>query len=175
MSLGKTSRLLHKRLPWYIAAKAILSLFFLVYATNLTITTTQYQAESGGAISFTNNLTAVDKGISKISSNQTSLGTSCGPTGSNVTLTTGTPQTAKTNLTINHYAYTIQVNTTMNTATNSCFSVTLTMIAGGGSSNTYFLYLATGPSVNADQTADCIFDIGASLPTSPYSFSVAVQ
>ena len=163
-----------KRIPWYVAAKVTLSLFFLVYATNLTITTTPYQAESGGRISFTNNLTAVDKGISKTLSNQTSAGTSCGPSGTNVTFTSGVPQTANTTLIANDYVYSIQVNTTAITATSSCFTVTLTVISGGGSS-TYVLHLATGSTMSSDETVTCKFDIGPSLPTSPYSFSVAVQ
>lgn len=174
MSLSKSVRTLHKRIRWYVAAKVLLSLIFLAYAGSLSVSTSEFQAENGGSIAFTDNLTAADKGISLVPSPAPVSGASCA---SNVTFASGSPRTANTNLTANHYMYTIQVNTTGSTVALSCFTVTFTIIASGISSNPSILYLAANATapVPANQTINCEFDIGATLPPSPYSFSVAVK
>ena len=172
MRFAKAIGNVRKRALLYLSAKILLSLLFLVSAS-ITVSTTQLQAEHGGAITFSNNLVAADRGISRNTSGAADAGTSCGPS-ANVTFTTGTIQQANIGLTVNDFVYTIQVNTTGTTPNNSCFTVTLTMIASGNT-NTYVLHLATNATVVADQAVNCIFDIGSALPPSPYSFSVAVQ
>ena len=173
MRFAKAIQIVRKRAPLYFSAKLLLSLLFLVSAASITVSTTQLQAEHGGAIAFSNNLVAADRGVSRNTSGTADAGTSCGPSG-NVTFTTGTIQQANIGLIVNDFVYTIQVNTTALTPTNSCFTVTLRMIASGNT-NTYVLHLATSGTVVADQAVNCIFDIGSALPSSPYSFSVAVQ
>ncbi len=173
MRFAKAIGVVRKRAPLYLSAKLLLSLLFLVSAASITVSTTQLQAEHGGAIKFSNNLIAADRGISRSTSGTADAGTSCGPSG-NVTFTTGTIRQANIGLTVNHFVYTIQVNTTGTTPSSSCFIVTLTMIASGNT-NTYVLHLATNATVVPDQAVNCVFDIGSALPPSPYSFSVAVQ
>jgi hypothetical protein len=173
MRFARAIGIVRKRAPLYLSAKILLSLLFLVSAASITISTTPLQAEHGGAISFSNNLVAADRGISRSTSGTADAGSSCGPSG-NVTFTTGTIQQANIGLVVNDFVYSIQANTTTLTPNNSCFTVTLTIIASGNT-NTYVLHLATSATVVADQAVNCIFDIGSTLPASPYSFSVAVQ
>ena len=163
---------LRTRAAWYVAAKICLSLVLIVSATNITVVTTEFQAEHGGSISYTDHLVAVDRGISRIASNMSQTGHVC-DSSENVTLTNPIA-TANTNLTASDYAYTIRVNATTDTSLNRCFSVTLTLIASGISSS-LTLYVASSGSIDQNQAADCVFDIGPALPPSPYSFSVAVQ
>jgi hypothetical protein len=175
MDLSRSISIARRRVSWYLAAKVIASLFVLAYATSFAVTPTVYHAENGGAITITGNLTATDKGINKTTVTLAPRGVTCSQTGSNVTFTTGTPGTANTNLTANHYVYSIQINATDNTPLLSCFSVTLTITPAGASPAVYVLNLATGSSVDPNQAIYCEFDIGSSLPTTPYSFSVAIQ
>ena len=164
------AKFLRRRTLWFVAVKVILSFMVFAYAANITITTTLYHAENGGLINVTNTLTAMDKGLSKAASSISAAGTSCG---SNVTFT-GTPAAANTALTANNFIYTIQVNTTATTAPSTCFTMTLT-ISIGGTLKSNMIYLATEALPTAGETIDCKFDIGSSLPTSPYTFQVTVQ
>ncbi len=164
------AKFLRRRTLWFVAVKVILSFMVFAYAPNITITTTLYHAENGGLINVTNTLTAMDKGLSKAASTISAAGTSCG---SNVTFT-GTPARANTALTANNFTYTIQVNTTATTAPSTCITVTLT-ISIDGTTTSDTVYLATSASPTANQTIDCKFDIGGSLPTSPYTFQVVVK
>ncbi len=172
MDLSEAISNVRRRASWYLAAKVILYLFVLAYATSFTVTPTVYHAENGGAITVTGNLTATDRGINRTTVSSGAIGATCGQ---NVTFTTGTLKVASTNLTADHYIYNIQVNATMNTAHLSCFSVTLTITPVGASSSVYVLYLASGTSPDPNQAVYCEFDIGSTLPASPYSFSIAVQ
>ncbi len=172
MGLSKAISKVRRRASWYLAAKVILSLFVLASATSFAVTPTVYHAENGGAITVTGNLTATDRGINKTTETSQAIGATCGQ---NVTFTTGTLSVAHTNLTTNHYVYNIQVNATLSTPHSTCFSVTLTITPVGASSSVYVLYLASGTSPDPNQAISCEFDIGSTLPTSPYSFSVAVQ
>jgi hypothetical protein len=170
MSLA-IAKFLRRRTLWFLAVKVILSFMVFAYAANVTITTTVYRAENGGLINVIGNLIALDRGVSKTTSAVAAAGTSCG---SNVTFT-GSLGTANAALALNHFVYSIQVNTTSNTPANTCFTVTLTITPNGGSLTSYTVYIASGASVTPDQTINCEFDIGSILPASPYSFSVAVQ
>lgn len=172
--MGKAKRIglfVLRRATLYIAIKTILTLFVLVYAASIIATTTVHQAEIGGALTVTNNLKAMDKGFSKAGSTISAAGSSCA---SNVTFT-GSPGVANTAITAGNIIYVVQVNTTASTATSTCFTVNLVITPSGGSQQSYTVYIATGSSVSADQTIDCKFDIGTSLPSSPYSFKVTVQ
>ena len=160
-----------RRAPFYIAVKALLTLFVLVYAASIVTTTTTYQSAVGGSISVTNNLKAMDKGFSKASSTVSAAGTSCA---ANVTFT-GSPDSANTAITAGNIIYIVQVNTTASADPTTCFTVNLVITPSGGSQLNQTVYIATGSSVPADQTIDCKFDTGTSLPTSPYSFKVIVQ
>ncbi len=163
--------LLAKRAAFYASLKVFLSLILLVYAASITTTTKVTQSETGGALNVTNNLVGQDKGFAKAASASVAAG-NC-PI-SNVTFTSS-PQTANNAITAGEIVYDIQVNTTASTPTISCFTATLTLTPSGGSQTTYTVKIATGTSVSAGWTIDCKFDIGSSLPTSPFSFKVTVQ
>lgn len=174
MILRKAIATARKRASLYLAVKILLSLFMLVSAAS-TVTPTIYYAEHGGVIDVTGNLTSVDRGINKTMLTSAAVGVTCGQSGSNVTFATGAPRVAHTDLTLNDYIYTIQVNTTTSTPPISCFSVTFTLTPAGATPFSRVLRVATGSNVDSNQTIDCQFDIGPSLPAMPYSFNVAVQ
>lgn len=172
--MGKARRIglfVVRRATLYLALKVLLTLFVLVYAASIVTTTTTYQAAVGGAVSVTNNLKAMDKGFSKAGSTISAAGTSCA---NNVTFT-GSPGIANTAITANNIIYVVQVNTTASTAASTCFTATLVITPSGSPQQTYTVYVATDSTPADDETIDCKFDIGSSLPTSPYSFKVTVQ
>jgi len=172
--MGKTRRVglfFLRRSQLYITLKVLLTLFVLVYAADIAVTQSPHHALIGGYLSVTNNLTAMDKGFSKAGSTLTATG-NC-PT-SNVTFTSG-PGIANNNITAGNIVFIVQVNTTASTLTLRCFTVTLTLTPASGPQTTHTIKLATSSSVSAGWTIDCKFDIGTSLPASPYSFKVTVQ
>ena len=172
--MGKAKRIglfAVRKATLYLAVKVLLTLFVLVYAASIVTTTTTYQASIGGAVSVTNNLKAMDKGFSRAGSTLSALGTSCA---NNATFT-GSPGVANTAITAGNITFIVQVNTTLTTANITCFTVNLIITPSGASQQSYTVYVATGLLVLPDQTIDCKFDIGSSLPTSPYSFKVTVQ
>ncbi len=154
-----------------LAVKVALTLLVLVYAANLTISLKHYTGEQGSYLTVTNNLLSVDKGFTKASSGLTATGL-C-PT-ENVTFTS-TPTTANTTVTAGHIVFDAQVNTTTTTPALRCFTVTLDLSMSNGSHSTYTVKIATGSSVSAGWTIDCKFDVGATLPASPFSFKIIVQ
>jgi hypothetical protein len=154
-----------------LLVKLSLSLLVVTYAADITSTTKTYYAENGGVISVTNNVTATDKGIARITSVGGIVSGTCGL---NVTFG-GTPRLANTTLTANDFAYTVEVTTTNSTPANTCLSVTLKITPASGAPLNETVYLATGQSVTENETVDCQFDIGPSLPVSPYSFIITVQ
>ena len=161
-----------RRATFYLAVKILLTMFVLVYAATIVTTTTTYQASMGGAVSVTNNLTAMDKGFAKAGSTISAVGTSCA---NNVTFT-GSPGTANTALTAGRWVQNVQVNTTAATPVSTCFTVTLVLTPSGSSQTIYGpVYVATGSSVTSGQTIDCKFEVGSSLPVSPFSFQATVQ
>ncbi len=160
-------RVLIKRASWIVAVKVVLSLVVLAFAVSISVTTTNFQAEIGSVVKVANGLLATDKGFSLASSASLPSGTSC-----LAPITFGTsPGTANTLTTGGHLVYDVQVNSTMAAPANSKFNVTLVM---GGT--TYGPLCIQTPATPANgQTIDCKFDVGTSLPASPYTFKVTVQ
>ena len=170
---GKISNWLRRTFTWYLSTKVALAILVLaVSAASITATTTNYQAEIGGALNVTNNLVGTDKGFSK--AGLAIVATATCPSLLNVTFST-TPTTANNLVAPLDVVYDVQVNTTATTPKVSCFTVSLTLTPNGGSPTTFSLKIATSSSVSAGYTIDCKFDVGASLPGSPFSFKVSVQ
>ena len=159
-------RLVRRRAPWIIAGKVILSLLVLAFATDITVTTTLFQAENGGMVNVTGNLVATDKGFSLAASSSSGVGDTCS---SAVVFGVGTA--ANTVINSGHVVFDVQVNSTSNALPNTKFNVTLVL-----NSIPYGPLCIQTPAVAADgQTIDCKFDVGASLPSSPYSYTIKVQ
>lgn len=172
--MGKARRIgsfIVRRATLYLAVKILFTMFVLVYAATIVTTTTTYQASMGGAVSVTNNLTAMDKGFAKASSTISATGTSCA---NNVTFT-GSAGVANTAIITNNIIYVVQVNTTGSTAASTCFTAILVITPSGSPQQTYTVYIATDSTPANNETIDCKFDIGSALPNSPYSFKVTVQ
>jgi len=172
--MDKASRIL-KRLrrtfTWYLSAKIILVLCIVaVSATTIVVTPTTYQAEIGGALNVTNTLVAVDKGFFVASSGSAAAGTSCL---SPVLFGVGT--IANTVITAQHIVYDVAVNETGSTSINTCYQATLVVTPNGGSATTYGpVFLKSTVSILTTFRIDCEFDIGASAPSSPYSFQLTI-
>jgi hypothetical protein len=154
---------LFRKAALLFAGKVILTLVTVVFAASITVGTTTYQAEIGSTYNVTNQLTATDKGFSSVSS--TTAATSCSsPTAFGVL--TGTANNA---LTSGHQMYTVQVASTASTAQHG-YNVTLVL-----ASTTYGPVCITQTGApTAGQLINCEFDVGTTLPTSPYSFKVTV-
>jgi len=151
---------------WVFAAKFLLSMVAIVFAASISVTSSTYQAEIGSAVSVANNLVATDKGFTLAGSGASAVGTSC----SSPIIFSGSPGTANTNITGGHLIYDVQVNSTTNAPVNSKFNVTLVL-----ASTTYGpLCIQTPASPANGQTIDCKFDVGTTLPASPYTFKVTV-
>ncbi len=159
---------LGRRISWVFAAKVIVSLVVLVYAAGISVTTNSFQAEVGYAVKVANNLLATDKGFSLATSGTP---TPAGNTCSGPVQFGGTPGTANTVITMGHLVYDVQVNSTASAPSNTKFNVTLVL-----ASTTYGpLCILTPPSPANGQVIDCKYDVGTSLPASPYTFKVTVQ
>jgi hypothetical protein len=159
---------------WYFSAKIALAFLILtVSAVSVTVTTTNYQAELGGATNVTNKLIGIDKGFTKASSPASASGGSCA---NNVTFTTTAGTTATTAVTSNDYVYDIQISNTTQTPTSTCYQVALTLTSSSGVQTTYGpLYIATTSTPLAWQPLDAIFDVGSNLPASPFSFLIRIS
>lgn len=145
------------------ALKLLLALVTVVFAASITVATTTYQAEIGSALNVTNQLTATDKGFSSVA--VTTGATSCS-TPTAFTVLTGTANVA---LTSGHQMYTVQVASTATTAQQG-YNVTLVL-----ASTTYGPVCITQTGApTAGQLINCEFDVGTTLPLSPYSFKVTV-
>ncbi len=149
-----------------------LALFVVASAAAVTIITKPLSGEGGTHTAILNNLISMDKGFMKAGSTTSATGT-C-PSAGNVTFSSS-PQTASNGIAIGDIFFDAQVNTTSTTPTISCFTVTLALTLGSGPPTTYSVKVATGSSVSAGWIVDCKFDVGTSLPTSPFSFKVTVQ
>jgi hypothetical protein len=162
--VGRLSRILGRG-SWIFAAKLIVSLVAIVFAATISVTSSTHQAEIGSALSVTNGLVAMDKGFSV--SIAGSAATSCS---SPVTFG-AIPGTANTLITGGHLVYDVQVNSTTSATPNKNFTATLVL-----ASNTYGPVCIQTPASPANlQTIDCKFDVGTTLPASPYTFKVTVQ
>jgi hypothetical protein len=157
----------------YLSAKIALAVLVLaVSAASITVTTKNYQAELGGAVNVNNKLTGIDKGFAKASVPATASAGSCA---TNVTFTIVPGATATTTVASNDYVYDIQIVNTTQTPVSTCYKVALTVTLSSGVQTPYGpLYIATTSTLSAWQPIDAKFDIGASLPASPFSFLIAV-
>ena len=153
--------------------RVALLLVMVVFAATLAITTTSIAGgEKGSYLPVNNQILVTDKGFSKSSSTQTASGTSCG----SPQTFGGSPSIANTPITANDIIFDAQSNTTAGAPTNTCFTVTFIVFTSITTKSTYGpVYISTGPTVTAGQTIDCKFDVGTSLPSSPFSFKVTVQ
>jgi hypothetical protein len=150
-----------------VLAKIFVSLAVLVYAASISLTTTTYQAEVGSLVIVANNLLATDKGFAPAVLGSSAAGTSC----SSPIVFGAVPGTANTAITAGHLVYDVQVNSTSSATPNAKFNVTLTL-----ASTTYNpLCIQDSASPVNGQTIDCKFDVGTTLPVSPYTFKVIVQ
>lgn len=168
--MGKVRRIFAnfgRRVSLILFVKVVLSLTVLVYAVSISVTTSTYQAEIGSLVKVANNLLATDKGFTLAASGSSATGTSC----SSPIIFGGSPGTANTAITGGHLVYDVQVNSTTNAPVSTKFNVTLVL-----ASTTYGpLCIQTPASPANGQTIDCKFDVGTTLPSSPYSFKVTVQ
>ncbi len=169
---SKIYKRLRRTFTWYLSSKIILALLVIaVSATSITVTTTIHQADVGGELNVTNLLVAVDKGFFVAGSSVTAAGTSC----SSPTIF-GPGTVANNAITAQHVVYDVAVNETLGTNINTCYKATLIVTPNGGSATTYGpVYMNSTASVLATFRIDCEFDIGASAPSSPYSFQLTVQ
>jgi len=152
-------------------AKLVLVVVIIVYASSVT-TSTNYEGEKATYLSVNNGLLLLDKGFAKISSTIAAAGTSCV---SPVTFS-GSPQVANTLLNSADMRFDSQANTTSSSTVNTCYSVTLYVWTSIANQSQYGpVYVATGSTVAPGQTIDCSFDVGVSLPPSPYAFKITVQ
>jgi hypothetical protein len=165
-------RWLRRTFTVYLSAKIALTVLVLaVSAAAITVTPRTYTAELGAAVNVNNKLTGIDKGFAKAVAPATANGGSCA---SNVTFTITPGTTATTNVTSNDYVYDIQIATTGQTPVSTCYKVALTLTPSTGVQTSYGpLYIATG-SPASWQPLDAKFDVGTTLPASPFSFLIAV-
>ncbi len=169
---SKISKRLRRTFTWYFSAKIILVLCIVaVSATTIVVTPTTYQAEIGGALNVTNHLGAVDKGFFVASSGSSAAGTSC-----LTPVLFGVGSVANNAITAQHIIYDVAVNETGSTNINTCYQATLVVTPNGGSATTYGpVFLNSTASIFTTFRIDCEFDIGASAPSSPYSFQLTIQ
>jgi hypothetical protein len=145
----------------------LLSLVVLVFAASVSVTTTTYQAEIGSYVSVVNGLLATDQGFSFASTNSTGVGVSC----SAPIQFRNTPGAGNSTITKGHWVYAVQVNTTTGITSNQNFTVYVTV-----GSNTYGPLCIEGASTpTTGQIITCKFDVGPTLPSSPYTFGVKIQ
>jgi hypothetical protein len=154
----------------YFAVRILLSLIFFANAVLIqSVVTSPIQSVTGGALSVNTNLSSADRGFSKAASTMAAAGaSSCA---GNVTFLV-LAQSANNAITSGDIVYDVQLNTTGTTPSSTCYTVTLANTSSGGSPQTYRLYVATGLVVASGESIDCKFDIGSTIPASPFSFSL---
>ncbi len=173
--MSKASRIynwVRRTFTWYVSGKIALAVFVIaVSAVAITVTPTTYHSEIGGALNVTNRLVAVDKGFFVSGSGVAASGTSC----SSATKF-GVGTIANNLITAQHTVYDVAVNETLSATINTCYKATLVMTPNGGSATTYGpVYMNSTASIVTTFRIDCEFDIGASAPSSPYSFQLTIQ
>ena len=154
---------------WIFVAKVLISLAAVVFAASISVTSSTYQAEIGSYTQFPTGLIATDKGFAPalVGSGATGTGTSC----STPIVFAALPGTANNAITMGHWVYDVQINSTTTATPSAKYNVTLTL-------PTAFppLCIQNAASPANGQAIDCKFDIGTTtLPASPYSFKVTVQ
>lgn len=155
-----------RRVSWILLFKVTVFLAVLVYATNISITNSNYQAEVGTLFKVANGFVAMDKGFAVASVPAVAVGNVC----PNVPVPFAIiPGSANTTISAGHLVYAVQINDTSAPMGNT-YNVTLVL----GSSTYGPLCIKTALSA-AGQIILCRFDVGTVLPLSPYSFKVTVQ
>jgi hypothetical protein len=155
-----------RRVSWLLFAKVMLFLFVLVYATNLSVTNTNHQAELGSLFNVTNGLVAIDKGFSVAAIPAVPVGSVCPTVPVLFAVSTGS---ANTTIVAGHFVYAVQINDT-SAPINNTYNVTLVLASSTFGPLCIRTALAAG-----NQIIVCRFDVGTTLPASPYSFKVTVQ
>ena len=169
--MSKIYKRLRRTFTWYLSSKIVLALLIVAVSATTIVTSTTYQAEIGGELNVTNSLVAVDKGFFVAGSSVAAAGTSCS---SPAIFGAGT--VANTGITQQDLVYDVQVNETSITNINTCFKATLVVTPNGAAATTYGpVYMNTTISILSTLRIDCQFDIGASAPSSPYSFQLTVK
>ncbi|TMI07308.1 hypothetical protein E6H34_08330 [Candidatus Bathyarchaeota archaeon] len=170
---SRFQRRVRRTFTLYLAAKIALAVLVLaVSAATITVTPTNYQAELGGAVNVNNKLTGMDKGFAKAAAPAAATGGSCA---TNVTFTDTSGGIVTTDVASNDYVYDIQIANTTQTPTSTCYKVLLTLTLSSGLETAYGpLYIATSSTPLAWQPLDARFDVGTTLPASPFSFLIAV-
>jgi hypothetical protein len=173
--MGKAAALhsfFFRQLSIFLFLKICLYLTILVYGATIVAVPTSYKAVSAGRVDVKTNLVGQDRGFSKASSTITAAGTSCG-VGTQVNFSVVASR-ANTAITAGDIVYDLQVNTTASTPNTTCWTVSLVYTPSGGSQTSAgSVFIGTTVAV-AGQTIDCKFDLGASLPTPPFTFQVSV-
>lgn len=164
---------LARQISSFLLLKVILLTVLLAYAATTPITTTSYRALIGGELNVVNELSGADRGFSKASSNTAANGAACG-SAVQFGLVAGI---ATSGVTSGHMIYDVQLNTTGTTPTSTCWQVKLTYTTNGGALTIVGpVWIGTGivnPPVN--EVINCQFDLGSSLPSSPFSYAVVVS
>jgi hypothetical protein len=156
-----------------LLVKVILSTVLLAYAATSPIATTSYRALIGGELNVVNALSGADRGFSKAPSTIGANGADC----TNKVQFGLSPLKATPGVTVGHMIYDLQLNTTLTTLGNQCWQVKLTYTTNNGALTTVGpVWIGTAvvnPPIN--QVIDCQFDMGSSLPSSPFSYAVIVS
>ena len=160
------------QLSFLLFLKIGILLTILVYGAIIVAVPTSYRAVSAGRVDVKSNLAGRDRGFSKAGSTLAAAGTSCG-VGTQVSFSVA-PGTANTAITSGDIVYDLQVNTTGMTPSTNCWTVSLVYTsAGGAPTSAGSVFIGTIVAVSG-QTIDCKFDLGAALPTPPFTFQVSV-
>ena len=157
------------RIRWFVVAKVILSLVILVYAGSVMVTSTNYQAEIGSVTTFATGLPATDRGF-----NLTSTAISASTTGTTCTTPTifsVSPGVANNAIAAGHLLFDVRINQTSSATPATKFNVTFAL----GATTFASLCIQTLLTPVNGQIIDCKYDVGASLPSSPFTFKVTVQ
>ncbi len=154
--------------PLYVvSAKILLPILIFASAASIAVTQYPYQSTFGAVLKIDSTLTAADKGFSRANGALSPAGTSCPSL-----VVFGVVSKANNNIVSGDVIYDVQLNTTANTAANACFTVTLTVTPSGGIQSNYSVFISNAAPNVLGQVIDCQFDIGTSLPLSPFSFKV---
>jgi hypothetical protein len=167
MSKKPVSLRLLRRTAVLFALRVCLALVTIVFAASISVTPTTYQSEVGSYVNVNNNLVATDRGFSFATTPSSAAGTSC----ASPIQFGSSPTTANTAITANHWVFTVQANSTTSIVANANFTVSLTV----ASTNEGSLCIEGASTPANNDTITCKFDIGPTLPTSPYTFELTIQ
>jgi hypothetical protein len=168
MSIRRASTALTK----ILALKLILPTILIACVATSGIASSHYRSMIGGRLNVVSALSAADKGFTKATSTISANGAVC-ISAVNFGISVGT---SSLGVASGDMFYDVQLNTTGTTPANGCWQANLTYTNSMGSRVTLGpVWVATGilvPPLN--QAIDCKFDLGPSLPVSPFSYSLAV-